>query len=216
MERNSSYIKVYIALTETVTWKALVDDITDSLTNATVDEINFECETKGEGTDAKSIVYPVFRIKYAKMGGEYPWKHNPPSLDETRWNISSIKLWPPERIKAVVDNEFGTHKAVKTRNCKYEMIINGKYRKSLSSFHEHSCTILEAKFKDLKAATLERLKSDCLRVMRSPEFTKSKEEATIKFCKDTICNTMMRWRHMPDSILREALDQFVATTVMVD
>jgi len=216
MDQNSSYYKVYVALTKTSTYRAIIDEIREGLATATIDAMYFEAEVRGEGTDAKAVVYPVFHVKYGKIGGEYPWKWNPPRVTDVDWSISSSKLWNAARINDIIKNHFGPRLDVKTRNCKLQMLENGSYSRHIDSFYTWMTERLTLEFRDLIKETRDRLTASCHKVLNSEEYSKSKDQATITFCKNGITNVMMQWRHMPDHILKEAWDQFIATTVMCE
>jgi hypothetical protein len=208
MDRNSSYAKVYVALTKTETWNKLIEAVETKLRDAKVDSVAFKCTATSE----KVFVYPLLKIMYSDLKTE-EWEYGHVN-DAERWSISYNHLWNATDFWQVIDNHFGPDKDVKTRNCKLEVLKHGNYKKDTKSFYSWASDMLETKYLESIKETVKRLRVDCLKVLATETYAQALKDAEVKFCKSTITAAMMQWRHMPDEILREAWDQFIATAVM--
>lgn len=208
MNQNSSYYKIYVALTKTETWRQLIETVELKLHNAKLGEVKFECAV----TDEYTRVYPIFVIDYGFSKTDR-WELRHPN-DSNQWYIAFSNFWDPASFKHIVNTHFGSDKNVGTRNCKTEIVFAGNYKRDILSFYSWASKILENRYQEQIIKIKDQLTIDCLKVLATETYTKSLKEAEIQFCKDTITSVMMKWRHMPDEILHQAWNQFITTSVM--
>lgn len=212
MDQNSSYYKVYMALTKTETWRTIEARIEETLANIKVDSVTFKYHVLSD--DRKATAYPVFKITYKPSDKTQDWEYRNVNDAEHQWNVPGHYLWNHSDSTAILNNHFGSDKEVKTRNCKLQMMVDGSYKKDIKSFSNWMAARFENQFGDMIRNTRDRLRFDCLRILATEVYAQSLKNAEIQFCKDSITRAMMEWRHMPDAVLREAWDQYITTVVM--
>jgi len=208
MNQNSSYHKIYVALTKTEAWRVLIETIELKLHNARLKETIFDCVACDEYTR----VYPVFIIDYGFSKTERWSLKN--INDSEYWAVIFNNFWNPAEFKHIVNTHFGSDKDVGTRNCKIDIVFAGLYNRNILSFYAWASKILEDTYQERTLQIRDDLRVECLKVIATDEYRKTLKEAEVQFCKDTITSAMMKWRHMPDETLREAFNQFITTSVM--
>ena len=210
MDEQSSYHKIYVALTKTETWKELCEKVELRLSNATITQQKFVCID----WDDRPFLRAKFTISFGNGDTNTEWETRNEADPIGHESVSNSCLWRTSELKSVVTNHYGKAGDVKTRNCKFSVIENGSYKNDTDSWLTWaSRKLTNTYYERIKDLTF-KLRASCKKVMDSPEFAVAKREAEIQACKDQISATMLHWRHMPDDVLKEAWNQFIAADLM--
>lgn len=207
MDRDSSYGKIYYRLIQTTTFRQLRDNAINALSRARVEKIEFRLEQ----TDDSSRVVPVFLVPFAP---ENVIKFGP---DVSEWNISDYSVFPSGTFTPVVTNHFGEDKEVKTRNCRKKILEDGKFenhRLAVPAFDNFARDEAMKDARPIVEEALGRIKRQAIMMKDSPAFATMEETALVTFCKQYLTKAMLKWRKMPEAVLKEAWNQFVTVDIM--
>jgi hypothetical protein len=204
---NSSYTKICVALLKTKEFFEIESRFVNRLNQAT-----FETKFEVENTTGRACVKTNFVVKYEPTLSEYNW----PADSFASWTISSSKLVRTSESKWILDEAFGPNKAVKTRGCNYHTIESSCKKNNYVSFHDRVIHHLVSKHQDLVTETRGKLQRQCHEFLFTEEYKLRKNEFTVNACKDAIRSALLQWRDMPEEVIKEAFDQYIATVIMED
>lgn len=206
MNDNSSYVKIFTALTQTDNFKLLEEKFTGRLIGAKV-KPSFQVEPAEQG---EVFIGMSFTVHYDVKIREYIWNSKYPA----NWTLTPSKLILKEETSYLLDTTFGKGKEVKTRGCKREVLEDGNRRTGHRSFNERTISFMLGKYGNLFTETHQRLKAWCTEFVHSEECYVQKNEFTVRACKNAIRNALLQWRRMPEEVLKDAWNQFIAADIM--
>lgn len=208
MDDNSSYTKIFTALTETNNFKQLEEKFIGRLLGAKV-ESSFQVEPAEQG---EVFIGMNFTVHYDIKIREYVWNSRYPA----NWTLTPSKLILREETSYFLDETFGPKKEVKTRGCKRDVLEDGNRKTGHRSFQERVISFMLRKHGNLFTETHQRLKAWCVEFVDSEECNIQKNEFAVQACKNAIRNALLQWRRMPEEVLKDAWDLFITTVVMID
>ncbi len=210
--KMTSYERVYNLLTKTSTYNEAVASALQSLKDVTIEKVDFILQSSEDTSKAT----PLFRFTSG-----FGWHGNDVNASE----VHARHFLTKEMIMKVIDIHYGSDKDVKTFNCKKSIVTSGgtvsrknrwgeREQQHQYDFEDHCTVAFREMAKDEMKATTVRLRDEIARMTDTDEFKKARREALIGFCKQTLVRALLPWQEMEQSVLEEAWDQFICTTIM--
>jgi len=196
---------IYPLLLKTTGFKLLEEEIKQRVANAKL-RAKPVFELCG-GIDSVFGVKPRFQAEYKD------WVQN----FDTDDGFHSIQSFTSHvEIVNVINDHFGVD--VKTYNCKRETLINGDRwrgnRPPITSFPQWVYSRLQEVYEDEITNTSKKVMQQLRKYQTGEEYVQDAKEALVTFCKHKVSKALMPWRKMPNDVLQEAIEQFVANSIL--
>jgi len=207
----TSYERVYRALMETTTCKAVWAEAVKAVDSVALEKVMW---TLRQNTDTATVV-PVFQFTAG-----FSWREYDLSIDQ----VQAPLFLTADMARKVIDAHFGSGKDVKTFNCKGEIVRNGGFvnrktrwgreKEHQDEFYQFLLDAFQDEVEEKLIAATKRLRDEIQEMRKTEAYYKSREEALIGFCKNTITQALLPWHTMKQSVLQDAWDQFICTAIM--
>jgi hypothetical protein len=116
-------------------------------------------------------------------------------------------------VENIVKKNFG--RKIKTMNVKCNTIIKGRYNPLFTPpFGQWFDNDFSEYFSSQIDDALERVNNEIVKIMETNEYRNRNQEALTKFAIEDISSVLMKYNHLNEDTIREAIKKFVIDSVL--
>lgn len=213
MEKVSGYAAIHESLISSPEANALIEGIARHIREACIDHYDFRTITNEGIADTETTwVINVGPNKRYFTNDQY-----------TRFYIDVQLQVEDDAAEHIINANFGVKGRIGTRNCRKEILLNGRSSYGRSGFKpwvQSFPSYLREYVGNNKMILLfaeesrNRIIADMIRICESDEFAKRRQKFLCTEAQVEIMKTMRKYRNLPQNVLNEALSMSCVEGIM--